>query len=253
MSSAPYTRSFYEDLAEGSAPSASVIVPLLLGVLPPIASVLDVGCGVGNWLEAFSRAGVTEIMGVDRDEVPDNLLRIPTDRVRRTDLSRPFDLGRKFDLVVSVEVAEHLPVASADRLVDSIAAHTDLVLFSGAVPGQGGTSHVNEQWPSYWAKRFERRGFTTLDLVRPLIWDQPGVMFWYAQNCLVYARGDSLESLAGDAPPSPRMLDVVHPALWSRPAEPLGLRGLVREVPRVARGTVDHYRRRLTEKRGQSA
>ena len=243
-----YTESFYSNLSEGSGPSASVIVPLLLDVLP-VSSVLDVGCGVGNWLSSFVAAGVDDVLGVDSDNVPEHLLRIPAEKVRRADLARPFDLGRTFDLAISVEVAEHLPEASADGFVASIATHADLVLFSAAVPGQGGTGHVNERWPSYWAKRFEGHGFVTLDPLRPLIWDRDDVMFWYAQNCLLYARGAALEKLGDVTGWAPRLLDVVHPAMWSRPPEPVGLRSLVRQVPGVAGATVAHYRKRLADRR----
>jgi SAM-dependent methyltransferase len=247
--STEYTESFYSNLAEGSGPSAAVIVPLLLDVLD-VSSVLDVGCGVGDWLASFVAAGVDDVIGVDSENVPAHLLRIPVEKVQRTDLARPFDLGRRFDLAISVEVAEHLPESSAAGFVASISEHADLVLFSAAVPGQGGTGHVNERWPSYWAQRFAEHGYVALDVLRPLIWERDDVMYWYAQNCLLYARGAALEALGDVGRWEPRLLDVVHPALWSRPPEPLGLRGLVHQVPGVAAETVAHYRRRLSDRRG---
>jgi SAM-dependent methyltransferase len=243
-----YTETFYSDLAEGSERSADIIVPLLLQRMS-VTSVLDVGCGVGSWLSSFVAAGVDDVLGVDSDHVPEHLLRIPADKFARADLADPFDLGRTFDLTISVEVAEHLPEASADGFVASIAGHADLVLFAAAVPGQGGTGHVNERWPSYWAKRFEGHGFVTLDPLRPLIWDRDDVMFWYAQNCLLYARGAALEKLGDVTGWTPRLLDVVHPAMWSRPPDPVGLRSLVRQVPGVMGETVAHYRKRLAARR----
>ena len=239
-----YDAGFYSSLVESSGQSAKVIVPLVLE-LAAIGSVLDVGCGVGSFLAAFADAGVSDIAGIDRDEVPENLLQIPAAAVGRVDLARPFDLGRRFDLVVSVEVAEHLPEASAPGFVRSIAAHTDLVLFSAAIPGQGGNSHINEQWPRYWVELFASHGFVAVDAIRPLIWDRGDVQFWYAQNCLLYARGSAIESLGDVADGTIRMLDVVHPRLWTMPTPPVGLRDLARQVPGTARRTLDHYRRRL--------
>ena len=114
-----------------SRSSAEVIVPVLLEVAP-CDSVLDVGCGVGAWLAAFADRGVS-VTGVDRD-VPDAMLMIDPRHVLRHDLSLPLDLGRRFDLVISLEVAEHLPAAAAEVFVDSLVRHGDMILFSAAIP-----------------------------------------------------------------------------------------------------------------------
>ena len=242
-----YTERFYEGQL-GSGDSVKAVVPLVLD-LAPIESVLDVGCGVGHWLAGFAEAGVSDLMGIDRDEVPVHLLQIPTSGIERVDLSRPFDLGRTFDLVVSLEVAEHLPAASADGFVASIAAHGDLVLFSAAIPGQGGVSHINEQWAHYWSALFAKSGFEVLDPIRPLIWDRDDVAYCYAQNCLVYARGEAFDALVAAGHACAQVLDVVHPELWNLARQPVGLRDLARQVPHTARKTFDHYLHRVVARR----
>jgi hypothetical protein len=103
------------------------------------------------------------------------------------DLSFPFDLGRRFDLVQCLEVAEHLPERAADGLIDSIVRHGDVVLFSAAVPGQGGTHHVNEQPVEYWRDKFAARGYAAFDVLRPRIWQNPSVAPWFRFNSLIYA------------------------------------------------------------------
>ena len=55
-----------------------------------------------------------------------------------------------------MEVAEHLPREKASVFIDTLTKHSGIVLFSAAVPGQGGTYHVNEQWPKYWNELFSR-------------------------------------------------------------------------------------------------
>ena len=52
---------------------------------------------------------------------------------------------------------------------------SDVVLFSAAIPHQGGENHFNEQWPDYWSQKFERRGYSVLDCLRHLIWANPKV------------------------------------------------------------------------------
>jgi hypothetical protein len=142
-------------------------------------------------------------------------LHIPPERFTARDLERPLDLGRTFDLVVSLEVAEHLPPESAATFVASLTGLGSLVLFSAAAPHQGGTHHVNEQWPAYWARLFEERGHVAVDCLRRRLWADERVEWWYAQNMVLYVERSHLEALprlraehrwAGGVPPA-----LVHP------------------------------------------
>lgn len=96
----------------------SKVVPILVELLHP-KSVLDVGCGIGTWLKCFADAGIDDLLGLDGDHVDRALLAsyLAPERFRTFDLTQPFDLGRTFDLVLSLEVAEHLPAASASGFV----------------------------------------------------------------------------------------------------------------------------------------
>jgi len=226
-----YDTNFYQSIRSGSRASADVIVPMVLEMLPA-ASVLDVGCGVGSWLDAFSRHGVADVFGVDRD-VPIEALEIDPSRYCAVDLAAPFTLGRRFDLVVSLEVAEHLPASAADDFTANLVRHSDAVLFSAAVPGQGGTHHVNEQWLSFWIERFATYGFAIFDLLRARCWEDPSIECWYRQNTVFFARGGPAERLAG-IPVSSMPVDVVHPACFSKEeGSPLGARALINAMPRA--------------------
>jgi hypothetical protein len=68
-----------------------------------------------------------------------------------------------------------------------LCAHGDVVLFSAAQPGQGGERHINERWPSYWAKLFSENGFAAFDCIRPLLAGNRTVDPWYRFNMLIYA------------------------------------------------------------------
>ena len=204
-----YDRAFYLDQAAGSARSASVIVPLLRELLP-IQSVCDVGCGVGTWLRCWLDQGVTDVLGIDGDHVAQDQLLIPTDRFRAADLRRSLQPNRRFDLAMSLEVAEHLPPARAASFIADLAALAPVVLFSAAIPGQGGTGHVNERWQSYWASLFAREGFVAHDTLRPRIWHDERIEYWYRQNMLLFCRHSALNGTASSIP-----LDVVHPAQFT--------------------------------------
>jgi SAM-dependent methyltransferase len=213
---AEYGDEFYLALREGARKSAEVIVPMILQDVQP-RSIVDVGCGTGTWLSVFREHGVTDILGVDGRHVNKEMLEIPERCFLTFDLRAPFRLGRQFDLVVSLEVAEHLPADCSRMFVDTLVGLGPLILFSAAIPLQGGTHHVNEQWPDYWVAHFERTGYVPVDLIRKRVWRNLDVDFWYIQNSLIFARRELLgrypvlrqefENAAG-AP-----LSLVHPRL----------------------------------------
>jgi len=226
MSEARYDRAFYERHKTGSGSSAEVVAPLVAEWVRP-KSVVDVGCGMGTWAAAFRRRGVEDVIGVDGSPVPADLLQIPADRFLVRDLSKPLDLGRTFDLAVCLEVAEHLPKEFARTLVASLTALAPVVLFSAAIPGQGGVGHVNEEWPRAWAERFLAAGFSWADPIRPRIWNDPGVEPWYAQNALIFHEKDRFPGTkpwdaAGAATENGAAwpLPLVHPHGWTRAKRP---------------------------------
>ena len=209
----PYDRRFYEAQQGLSRRSARRIVPLLVDLLHP-RHVVDVGCGIGTWLTAFREAGVEDVWGIDGNTAG-QMLEIDSARFLVRDLTRLVPLDRTFDLVLSLEVAEHLPERSGAAFVESLTRLGPVVVFSAAIPGQGGTHHVNEQWPDYWATLFGERGYAVVDAIRSRVWEDPEVAWWYAQNTLLYVRQDHLArhpALAEQArATSRRPLRLVHP------------------------------------------
>jgi SAM-dependent methyltransferase len=224
MTSSPYDRRFYDLLTATADPSAAVVVPKLLA-LAPVASVVDVGCGTGGWIAAFLAAGIADTLGVDGPWVAEDQLRIPPAHFRRADLSQPLHFDRRFDLALALEVAEHLPPERAEGFISDLLSAAPLVLFSAAVPGQGGEGHVNEQWPQWWAERFARAGALCLDPYRHVLWQDDRVAWWYRQNMLLFATDEALvrwPALAAQ-PVAREPLALIHPELWAllrRRAEP---------------------------------
>ncbi len=216
--------------------SAREIVPIVLALVRP-RSVVDVGCGTGAWLAVFQEYGVPEVLGIDGAHVPPELLEVPADRFLARDLARPLHLEQRFDLVLALEVAEHLPPSCAGTFVESLAGLGPLVLFSAAIPFQGGLHHVNEQWPTYWAGLFAAQGFVPVDCIRPRVWENARVQWWYAQNTLLYAHRDALASnpalrCAYEASAG-RPLNLVHPRHYLGTADlrTIGPRRLLAALP----------------------
>jgi SAM-dependent methyltransferase len=246
-----YSRSFFALQGETSSRSASVVVPIVVDLVGEVRSVIDVGCGSGEWLATFTQHGAEDAFGIDAQHVPRELLAIPTDAFMVHDLRIPLSVGREYDLAMSLEVVEHLPPESAARLVSDLVALAPIVLFSAAIPFQGGTEHLNEQWPDYWAELFAAHGFSPIDLIRDRIWADPAVDWWYAQNTLLYASEKALATrprLAEAVVPDPRALARVHPANYLHRVDPeqMSLFWTLRRVGAVAPNFV---KRRLRSNR----
>jgi SAM-dependent methyltransferase len=208
----------------------------VLAALPPAVAagtVADVGCGTGTWLAAALERGASEVFGLEGDWVTREMLDDGRIRFASTDLDRPFE-GPKVDLVISLEVAEHLQPSRADGFVADLTAMAPAVLFSAAIPGQGGVNHVNEQWQGYWAEKFSAHGYSAYDVIRPAIWTDAGIPPWYRQNTVLYLDA-ALGARLGRDPTPPGLLDVVHPALWNRANRELDYAGALPESVYLAK------------------
>jgi hypothetical protein len=119
-----------------------------------------------------------------------------------------------------MEVAEHLPPATASSLVKMLISSAPVVLFSAAVPGQGGSGHLNEQFPDYWKSLFEANGFAMFDLIRPRVWSNPDVEPWYCQNAFIFVSLEKVELVAQFKSIEDKIrnfpLQAIHPVLFHR-------------------------------------
>jgi SAM-dependent methyltransferase len=210
----PYTADYFASIRGDSRRSAARIAPLAMDLLQP-ASVVDVGCGVGAWAAAFKALGVRDVLGVDGEYCDRGRLEIAPAEFLAADLTRPLALSRRFDLAICLEVAEHLDARHGEQLVATLAALSPAVLFSAAIPHQGGEHHVNEQWPSYWVQKFAAHGFVAFDAFRRRLWSDDGVAWWYAQNLVLMLHRDVAprvaERLADDERDATTILPLVHP------------------------------------------
>ena len=222
--SAFYSDKFYKGHHSDSAiTSARKIVSVFKEYLT-FESVIDIGCGVGQNLMACYESGAKAIRGVDGSWVNQDLLMIPKECFTQYDLSQPNIKAaipeQHFDLTISSEVAEHIDRQDTEIFMDNLTSFSDVILFSAAIPGQGGTHHVNEQWPSYWIKKFAARGYVPVDCIRPLIWHDDSIRTDYRQNLMFFVKKDALDKYPSLKREAGRpVIDAVHHTLWENKLE----------------------------------
>lgn len=218
--SALYASTFFQVINPYSLRSAKVIVPLVFDYLGQIDSCIDLGCGEGVWLSVFKDNGTKKCVGVDGAYVDASRLVIKPEEFVIWDLIAPYQSNEEFDLAVSLECAEHLPEDSAKDFVASLCRLSNAVLFSAAIPGQGGENHVNEQYPSYWAELFEHHGYSCIDTIRKTVWDNDEVAFYFRQNIFLYLKnGTTHDKRISEHRDNKTLLNVVHPKQLSHVIE----------------------------------
>lgn len=192
MAQNPYDEDFFSGQSSVALGSARIVVPMVCKLIRP-ATVVDIGCGHGAWLLAFRENGIGQLRGIDGDYVDRTAFMLEPDSFTAVDLNLPdFKIDGTYDLACCLEVAEHVSDANASLLVKELTRAAPVVMFSAAVPGQGGTSHINERWLPYWNALFERRGFVLLDPIRPTIREDRRVAWWYRQNLVLFTAKDWL-------------------------------------------------------------
>lgn len=190
-----YDRGYYERQDEHMSASGRTIASSLVGRFGA-SSVVDIGCGSGAVLNGLQEQGC-KAWGLEYSIAAVNLCRSKGLSVVQfdieTDSAKPEWLASA-DVVVSTEVAEHLPEQCADRYVElCLSLSSKWVIVTAAIPGQGGTDHVNEQPHSYWIEKFQEHGacYCQAETMKCRAeWASGGVDGARARNVLVFQRGD---------------------------------------------------------------
>lgn len=205
-------------------------------------TICDFGGGVGVFCSVLNKLGY---MCTNIDMSQASIHGVLTINL---DLTKPISLNKKFDLVTSFETAEHLDRKYADIFIDNLVRHSDLILFSAAIPFQGGTHHVNEQPAKYWAEKFKKRGYLPVD-IRYLFWDRDT-----NHNMLFYVKKGKLSDypklkkiyLNSDR----RILDIIHPKQFQVYANPdeLPLDFIIKVLKTLPRRAFNYYTSKIKSK-----
>lgn len=186
-----YNPEYFRDVIENHSGAAAG--PMAASIVRDLAprSVIDVGCGGGNLLEALHARGC-EVFGLEYAAAGVEACGRRGVPVRRFDLRREsFESKRRYDVVCSIEVAEHLPAQSADGYLRLLAGVGGSLVFSAATPGQGGTDHLNEQPHAYWIEKLSTHGLILDETISARWrdeWERAGLQPWFWSNIMVFRR-----------------------------------------------------------------
>jgi hypothetical protein len=185
-----YDKFFYRNQVENSYSSAEIFAKFIATIFKP-KSVVDVGCGKGVWLKAFDEQFQCDTVGVEGKWLKREELVYKPSIFLNKDLNAKLKIDGKFDLLLSMEVAEHLNPDMSKCFINELCSLSDFIIFSAAVPYQGGIYHTNEDSPSSWAIKFQDNGFICYDIFRERFAANRDVALWYRQNASLYVREGS--------------------------------------------------------------
>ena len=187
MDTTIYNEQFHQNRDSLTRHTAETVSKIILKNFA-IQKVCDVGGGLGTWLDVFrEKIGKDKFSGMllDGDYINKKDLIVP-ELFKSCDLENHFEFSERFDLTVCLEVAEHVSEKRAEGLIADLCALSDIVLFSAAIPLQGGEGHINENTFSYWRNLFCKNGYSCYDMVRPYIQNDGDIPWWYRNNIFVY-------------------------------------------------------------------
>ena len=135
---------------------------LFLGSMSSNVSVVDFGCGFGQYGKYFKTTSSNRIEWVGYDG-SENIESVTSGFVKFIDLTEPKFLGTNYDWAISIEVAEHLPMHLESNFLYMLHVHNKMGIFlTWAIPGQGGHHHVNEQPTEYWINHLRKYNYEVL-------------------------------------------------------------------------------------------
>jgi len=179
----PYDRKYYTEVQDRSKEGKIISDArgkLLLEKLPSLKRVLDVGCGVGDFLAFLEKNGI-KVAGVDispygvseaKKKVSGEVFQIDV----TSDLL-PF-ANQSFDVVTIFDLIEHLSSSSSDKLILEVnrVLQPKGVVFLTTPNEQGwikrmaslifppDPTHINVQQGTYWSRKLWEFGFGEVEV-----------------------------------------------------------------------------------------
>lgn len=182
-----YNREFHKSIENDEYPQAVRLSEYITTFINP-GCFLDFGCSTGLYLkEVKNRLPNIPSVGFEFSQEAVDAALCPN--IYKTDLTENVVIQRVPNtLGLCLEVLEHIEDKYWKQVLLNMTRSCDKIIFSAAVPGQGGVGHINCRPKIDWIKRFHELGWVVdLDASRHLIGHmQKGYhMGWFANNAMV--------------------------------------------------------------------
>ena len=182
-----YDREFHKTIENDEYPQAVRVGEYISMFLKP-ASFIDFGCSTGLYLrEVQMKLPNISAIGFEfsQDAVDSALCK----NVYKVDLTESVQIEKiQNTLGLCLEVLEHIEDIHWKEVLTNMTNSCDKLIFSAAVPGQGGVGHINCRPKIDWIKRFHSLGWVVdLDATKHLLhYMQQGYhMGWFNNNAMV--------------------------------------------------------------------
>lgn len=185
-----YSREFHASIQHEERPQAERL-GLYIKTYVPCQTFIDFGCSSGLYLlEVKKQLPDIKALGYEFSEAAVNAALCMD--VHHFDLTQVLDRPKSpMTLGLCLEVLEHIEDSHWRPVLENITKLSDIIIFSAARPGQGGTGHINCRPKIDWIRRFSSLGWIVdHDFTSHLLaYMKNGPhMGWFANNAIVLVK-----------------------------------------------------------------
>lgn len=161
----------------------------LVSISNDMSSFVDFGCGDASYIREILNKNPNKDLRVRAFDGNPSVSIITKGIGEQLDLSQPFNLNETFEVVISLEVAEHIPKEFEDIYIENITKHSSkYIIISWAVPGQGGKGHVNEQSNEYVLNLFKQLAYTHEEEITQYLRNSITNCSWFRNTLFVFKK-----------------------------------------------------------------
>jgi len=194
-----YNNEFYLSVGDRGFEASKIVFKILKSFIDP-KIIFDYGCGYGIWAKnAASQFPSSKVVGFDLNSTiaKNNASKELLQNLHYESIN--FETHeysyQKSNLAISLEVVEHISKDRANLHILRMCQTSEVILFSGAVKGQGGTGHINEQTLEYWVNQFKSHGWIPIDIIRPQIKHIHKIPSYYKNNILLFVHEKNYDKI----------------------------------------------------------
>ena len=182
-----YTREFHKSIENDEYPQAVRLAEYISKYMK-CDSFIDFGCSTGLYLREIQlKMPTISTTGYEfsKDAVDNALCK----NIVQVDLTNKLEAEKTPNtLGLCLEVLEHIDEQNSKAVLENIVSMCDKLIFSAAIPGQGGVGHINCRPKIDWIKKFHELGWVVdLDATQHLLNFMKGGyrLGWFISNAMV--------------------------------------------------------------------